>query len=100
MLLEQGSAAYDTGHFEDAISAWQAAIPRVAAAGDKRGEADARLHLGAAQRMIGRYDLAVPTLACALARADVAGDVLRKISALNALGAAYTFSPHAGDRSA
>jgi CHAT domain-containing protein len=99
-LLDQGAAAYDKGQFETAITAWQKSLPIFIAANDKAGEADARTHLAAAQIMIGRYDLAVPNLACAYARADEANDVPRKIRALNALGAAYTFSPHAGEKPA
>jgi CHAT domain-containing protein/tetratricopeptide (TPR) repeat protein len=97
-LLEQGASAYDKGQFESAIATWERAIPLFVAAGDKGGEADARTHLAAAQMMIGRYDLAAPSLACALARAEETGDVARKIRALNALGAAYTFSPRAGEQ--
>jgi CHAT domain-containing protein/tetratricopeptide (TPR) repeat protein len=98
--LERGDAAYDKGQFESAIAAWEQALPLFVATGDKAGEADVRTHLAAAQTMIGRYDLAVPSLACALARAEESGDVPRKIRALNALGAAYTFSPRAGEKSA
>lgn len=65
--------------------------------GDKAGQAEARVHLGAAQMMIGRYDLAAPTLTCALARVEEAKDASRKIQALSALGVVYTFSPHAGE---
>jgi hypothetical protein len=69
-LLQTGSGAYDVGKFEDAIGAWQEAVKAFDAAGDKAKQAEARVHLGAAQMMIGRYDLAAPTLTCAVARAD------------------------------
>jgi CHAT domain-containing protein/tetratricopeptide (TPR) repeat protein len=95
-LMDGGAAAYDRGRFEDAITAWDQAATRARARGDQAAEADARTSLAAAQMMIGRYDLAVGSLGRAIACADGAGDAPRKVRALNALGAAYTFNPNAG----
>ena len=58
------------------------------------------IRLGAAQIAIGRYDLAIPTLIRARARAQEAGDMPRQIAALNALGAACTFNPRAAESTA
>jgi CHAT domain-containing protein/DNA-binding MarR family transcriptional regulator len=96
-LLAAASAAVDRGDFEYAIAAYEAAMPQLAKAGDNAGEVHAAVRLGAAQMTIGRYDLAVPTLTRALDEARESGDMPRQIDALNALGAAYTFNPRAGE---
>src|SRR4051812_34733758 len=77
-MMDIGAPHFDRGHFEAPITAWQTAAPRAAAADDKLTESDARTSLAAAQMMIGRYDLAVPSLRCALARADESADPARK----------------------
>lgn len=94
--LKAAQGSSDRGDFEAAIAAWEKTLPLLSAAGDRGGETDVLTSLAGAQIAIGRYDLAIENLTTACERVEAAGDTVRRILALNALGAAYTFGPRSG----
>lgn len=83
-----GTFLYDAGYWDQALSIHQAAAAAAEAAGDRRGQAEALINLGAVQRLTDDYPAAVKTLAQALDLSRALGDRLSQARALIDLGAA------------
>jgi DNA-binding SARP family transcriptional activator/Flp pilus assembly protein TadD len=76
----------DGGHFTDALTIHGHARDAARTIGDRTSEAHALTSLGAAHRMLGRYDLAAANLQQALALFEEAGDLGGQARVLGNLG--------------
>ncbi len=88
--MAQGTRAFDSGAFEDAVTHWQKAAQLSRAAKDRAGQIDATIRLATAYQSLGQTKLAIEQLTDAIALAEAARDRPRLIQAKGDLGLAYS----------
>ena len=87
--LEDGTRAFDSGHFDEAGARWSQAQALYAEIGDSGARSDALRGLAQTQQAFGRHAQSVDTLRLSLKLAEDAKDPVRVASALDSLGNAY-----------
>ena len=90
MEIAQGSRAFASGAFDDAVMHWQKALQVSRVAKDRAGQIDAAIRLAAAYQSLGQTKLAIEQLTDAIALAEATKDRLRLAQAKGDLGLAYS----------